>query len=820
MAKGTPETTGRPVRSAVAASGQEALEAYRHEKLELAGVLLSLMHIAEARHDGERSEHIRGISARLAEDRFQLAVVGQFSRGKSTLMNAVLGHDYLPTGALPMTSVITTVVYGSRPKATVWRGEGSAPIETPLSELVRYVAQASRERPELGVRSALIALPAEVLRLGFSFVDTPGVGSAILANTKATQGFVPQADAVIFVTSFDSPLSEAELAFLRFVRDEVKRIFVVLNKRDLVSDAEASEIEAFVLARLTELGIERPDVFALSARDGLVAKLNGDLPGVLNSGLQALEMELTDYLTTEKARELLLRVGERAEKVMVSFSTEARAASALASDGAAGVLVGEFVDSLLQRLDAERSDLVSALRETTLKQKDQFLQETAPGLVAALLSVVGPEVDLLDKQEREGDVGAHFEVLASRTGQTVREWADVTVGGWFGGLENAAEPLLSGLSSIPGELVSQTSRRFGTVAVPVGDGVSDRLSRIMPVRVEWTVPVPRNRAVVRSRKRSAALLRKAVHAAAEGYVQRLTGAASRSMDRWLAEIGMWSEAELLGAGDRVKERLATPADDKLENELAALASAIAASRSRLRSWSTVRASAVPGPRSRSASTQVARRGSGCAVCEQLVRALFEFMSHYQFELATRMGARLSHAKAKGFCAVHTWYYEHIGSPIGISQAYAPLAEATAKALFAAAAGTSSPAELQDAISRASRADCAACARLNSARLDVLRHLCASLERSGSPPEVPALCLGHAAEVVSLGLDATLAREVVSATAGRLKRRSEDMRTYSLKRQSLRRRFIDEEEEKAYRDVLLGLVGHPLLACAIRDEGSD
>ena len=96
---------------------------------------------------------------------------------------------------------------------------------------------------------------------------------------------------------------------------------------------------------------------------------------------------------------------------------------------------------------------------------------------------------------------------------------------------------------------------------------------------------------------------------------------------------------------------------------------------------------------------------------------------------------------------------------------------------------------------------------------------AKLERAGPGPEVPALCLAHAAEVISLGLDDGVARQVVSATAAKLKRLSEDMRTYSLKRQSLRRRFINDEEETAYRDVLVRLAGHPLLAAPARHDGS-
>ena len=59
-------------------------------------------------------QQIRDIFARLAEDRFNLVVVGRFSRGKTSLMNAVMGTDRLPTGIVPLTSVITTVSYGTK----------------------------------------------------------------------------------------------------------------------------------------------------------------------------------------------------------------------------------------------------------------------------------------------------------------------------------------------------------------------------------------------------------------------------------------------------------------------------------------------------------------------------------------------------------------------------------------------------------------------------------------------------------------------------------------------------------------------------------
>src|SRR5579863_4837812 len=187
-----PETQSRAV-------GGGALGEYRRRKLELAELIRSSMTVAAERRDDERHACGRELLARLADDRFELAVVGQFSRGKSTLMNALLGGAYLPTGTLPMTSVITSVRYGSRPRVFVRRAGGGLPIETSLADLDRFVAQSSIERETLRVESVDVEVPAELLRLGFFFVDTPGIGSAIRANTATTTQFLPHADAVVFV---------------------------------------------------------------------------------------------------------------------------------------------------------------------------------------------------------------------------------------------------------------------------------------------------------------------------------------------------------------------------------------------------------------------------------------------------------------------------------------------------------------------------------------------------------------------------------------------------------------------------------------------
>ncbi len=77
-------------------------------------------------------------------------------------------------------------------------------------------------------------------------MDTPGLGSAVRENTATTLNFLPSADAIIFVTSCDAPLTADELGYLRECRSSVRQMFLVVNKMDLVSEAERKEVVEFV----------------------------------------------------------------------------------------------------------------------------------------------------------------------------------------------------------------------------------------------------------------------------------------------------------------------------------------------------------------------------------------------------------------------------------------------------------------------------------------------------------------------------------------------------------------------------------------------
>lgn len=188
---------------------------------------------------------IREIEERLFLTKFNVVVTGAFKRGKSSLVNALLGEPVLPTGVLPLTSLVTELTGGDQREAEVWfesdRKEGIA-----VGDLRSYVTEAGNPGNRKAVRRVLVRHPSSFLADGIYLIDTPGIGSTYTHNTQATLEFLPQADALIFVTAADPPISEEEIRFLRDARSMAAKTFVVMNKADQVDAAGLAEVRSFI----------------------------------------------------------------------------------------------------------------------------------------------------------------------------------------------------------------------------------------------------------------------------------------------------------------------------------------------------------------------------------------------------------------------------------------------------------------------------------------------------------------------------------------------------------------------------------------------
>jgi Dynamin family len=230
---------------------------------------------AAAKEREDLSARAERLADRLARRRFNVSVLGEFKRGKSTLVNALLGLDLMPTGVLPLTAVATEVVYGT-PGGTVVHTDGSTE-EIDLSRLSDYVTEAGNPANERQVRRVEARAPAALLRPGIVLVDTPGIGSVFRHDEVAARALL-EADGAILVLSADAPLSEEERKLLTTLSDRRSPTFFVLNRADHLSQAELDQVTRFVSDALdAELG-RKERLWRVSARAALEARLRGEEP--------------------------------------------------------------------------------------------------------------------------------------------------------------------------------------------------------------------------------------------------------------------------------------------------------------------------------------------------------------------------------------------------------------------------------------------------------------------------------------------------------------------------------------------------------------
>jgi len=256
----TASTTHGKLATAGPAAPSDADGAARLLRLGTLGEDLGAEHIANEALD---------LAARVSEGRFYLACIGQFKRGKSTLINALVGEPILPVGFTPVTAVPTVIRFGSKRKVRIQLRDGSW-REIPPSELEQYVSEEHNPENTKGVGGAEAFVPSALLKTGMCFVDTPGLGSVFAGNTAATQAFIPHIDAALVVVGADPPLAGEELALVEAVGRQIQNLILVLNKADRTTDAERAAAAGFT-RRVLEKRLQRPvaEVFEVSAAERL-----------------------------------------------------------------------------------------------------------------------------------------------------------------------------------------------------------------------------------------------------------------------------------------------------------------------------------------------------------------------------------------------------------------------------------------------------------------------------------------------------------------------------------------------------------------------
>lgn len=255
----------------------------------------------------------------LRDDAFRLLVLGEFSRGKSTLINAILGEKVLPMKIAPCTAVITKVCYGETKKAIFQYRDGHREtvdlVAIPDALKNHIVIKENEPNP---VEYCEIQYPLPILRNGVEIVDSPGLNESEI-RSEITCGFFAQSDAMIFVLNCEHAMAASERSFIdNELKDrDLRDVFFLWNRYDAIRDSpeDIADIQKISKDKLESKLNVPMRIFYISARDALKGRLQADMNALEVSNIQPFESALEEFLTTERGRAKLrgpLKIGSQA----------------------------------------------------------------------------------------------------------------------------------------------------------------------------------------------------------------------------------------------------------------------------------------------------------------------------------------------------------------------------------------------------------------------------------------------------------------------------------------------------------------------------
>jgi len=283
------------------------------EALENSGQAVSAAKLAEA-------------IAAAKEARFSIGVVAIAKRGKSTLINGLLGRsdDLLaPVDMFPATNVVSCFANHPETKARViFNGDGyaSQADDIALEEIKQYACEKFNPGNRKGVKIIEVMGPFPRLGERVVLVDTPGADNASNSvHDQVLLDFLPRLDAVIFLVTADEPLTDSELALLKEVRrNDVRKLIFAINKADKVDAKELSEALAHNRKALSSIGYADAPIFPISARnyqtegtDTGSRRLVGAIDNLIGEGRARIMADRLDDMVRRYLAEAKDIIGER-----------------------------------------------------------------------------------------------------------------------------------------------------------------------------------------------------------------------------------------------------------------------------------------------------------------------------------------------------------------------------------------------------------------------------------------------------------------------------------------------------------------------------
>lgn len=289
----------------------------------------------------ENRKSVEDVIKRLSNDNFDVAIVGEFKRGKSSLINALIEKDVLPTNPLPATATVNRVTYSPVPFVKIHYRDGTSE-EIDIDELEDYVTKLTDESEEKAqtIKEATVYYPTNYCRNNIDIIDTPGLNDDE-NMTAVTMELLPNIDAAIFVMMAHSPFSSYERDFLenKLMTSDLGKIMFVVTRIDDFTPEDAKKVLEGIRKRIEKYVIKKAQkiyggdseefqqykkrlgeikIYGVSSKEAMKAKKTGDQALLDKSGFPVFEQELERFLTEERG---LVTLQMQVNKIL-SASTE------------------------------------------------------------------------------------------------------------------------------------------------------------------------------------------------------------------------------------------------------------------------------------------------------------------------------------------------------------------------------------------------------------------------------------------------------------------------------------------------------------------
>lgn len=416
------------------------LDIYELKRKKLLAILQQLSDMAAALQLNVQEQQAKKAMEMLMQEQFHMAVVGEFSRGKSTFVNALIGKNILPSSMLPTTAIISKIIYGKRPEFTLYYKDEVPPreisqeefsnLKAPKEGIIKGLATTAKSvgnkikgkvwgsddnTPQATldeIDHALVKYPLEFCKNQVELVDTPGTNDLNTGRIEITYRYLDQADALIMLLAADQALTASEVEFLkeRILKKKIQDIFFIINGKDKLHGAEEEQqvvnfVSTNLKALLPDSMSAKINIFLVSSYQALLYRRaeSGEALSLKQSlnkpdnieitGFPEFEAALGHFLSEEKGNVKLqkyIRIGQEIQTAINETLALRRNISAQSIDEIRAKVASmepEFIDM------KHRAKKIISTLQSSLEAAESSLENECTLAGDRLLKVANKAVD-------------------------------------------------------------------------------------------------------------------------------------------------------------------------------------------------------------------------------------------------------------------------------------------------------------------------------------------------------------------------------------------------------------------------------------------